>query len=121
MIQETWRAQREEDAGRKRGVGILLRSRWRATVTKLRLLFQRLASLHLATEGQQVRLLVAYVLHGGHTEDDVEALYAAVAKKVEEGRKPGATVIDRGDFNAEVGAAHDEWYLGWHGRGTTNS
>ena len=137
LVQETWRREREEDdiresghrwlassgAGRKHGVGILLHSRWRNTVDEFRPLSPRLASLALTVEGQKITLIVVYVPHAGHAQEEVEALYEEVTQEVTNAKKRFASVVVGGDFNAEIGAAQegeDARFLGRPGSGERN-
>ena len=116
IFSETWRDSRDEafrtDDGHfwfgsggtkgRCGVGFLLHSRWRHTFFQP--ISERCASLGVRINNHlQIHAIGVYMPHGGHSDSEVEAVYAKLDAECRNARAKGAKIIIGGDFNAQVG------------------
>ena len=117
LVNETWRGQSEEivklkgghmwfgssgSAG-KHGVGILLHRRW--SFQRFRAVSSRLCMLEVDADERKFNFIVAYMPHGGYSDEEVEAMYSAISLQIKDARKRRRSIVLGGDFNAEVQAS----------------
>ena len=81
---------------------MLLHKRW--VHKSFRPISNRVCVLDLALGSWAISIIGVYMPRGGQTEEDVEAVYAALDAEISRTRHAGGKCVIAGDFNAEAGA-----------------
>ena len=83
-----------------------MHSRWRHSYFKP--LSERCAVLGIKISKQlKIRAVGVYMPHGGHSDTEVDSLYAELDAECKEAHSKGERVVIAGDFNAEVGGRNE--------------
>ena len=135
LINESWRAEREEhdtlDQGHiwlgsggtagTRGVGILLHKRWSRYIHRWRAIDERIGLLELNISSVKISLVVVYMPHCGYQDADIQVVYDKLEALHEEARKKKRIFIFGGDWNAEVRSAEDDPAVGKYSNAIGNA
>jgi exonuclease III len=116
--------QKQNGKGWKHGVGILLHRRWSKVWSAADAVSERLINIDMNVGKYKLRIISAYMPHGGYPDSEVEGVYVEIEKLIKTGRARKRLIIVGGDWNAEVGAQlcdEEAHVIGNHGVGKRNA
>ena len=87
----------------KHGVGVLQHRDWK--LDNFKAISSRLCVVNATKNGVRLSLIVAYLPHGGYSDDAVEQIYDDISTQIGLARKDRRRIVLGGDWNAEVASA----------------